>query len=175
MNQPEYSLILSTWVHIFIRRGQFGVDASEMINKALNNLQIDSIPFKDDAEMERLNTLIFSCECILKGPFPLNEGQQKIYRDRLNHIASLHPKSLAINDYPKAIEFWNMIDKMRGDFLSRSPKNNVLCYIDGPEWIVCSVIHWLSFSISMSSNRGKQGPLESTVKQHSDRHPSTSL
>ena len=138
MSNIDYPIVLSTFICIFTRRSQFDIDPSTIICQALDALQINSVPCQDDAEMEQLNTRVFACECILKGPFPLSSDQQRVYKDRLNHLASLHPKSYTINDYPKAIEFWNMVDRMRDDFLSWDSNNNIQYYIDGPECIVCS-------------------------------------
>ena len=103
-----------------------------MITLALNSLIIQSVPYQDDTEMDRLITLLLSCKCILRGPFDLTQEQKSCFEERLAAIASMHPKSSSISDYPKAIEFWGILEKIRSDFFSKMPEENISHIIDDP-------------------------------------------
>lgn len=66
--------------------------------------------------MEKMISIIIAVDCILHGPFPLSEEIQKQFEERIVAISHLIPKSSVLNDYPKAIQFRGMIEKMKDDF-----------------------------------------------------------
>lgn len=109
------------------------MNPNDAIQLALDSLNIQSIPFQEESEMDRLITLLLSCECILRGPFALSTQQKSCFEEKLQTIASMHPKSSSISDYPKAIEFWNIVSKMRDDFLSKEKEVNVNLIFEDPD------------------------------------------
>ena len=121
-----------------------------MITLALNSLVIQSIPYQDDAEMDRLITLLLSCTCILRGPFDLTQEQKSCFEERLASIASMHPKSSSMSDYPKAIEFWGIVEKIRSDFFSKVPEENISLIIDDPTDLIDSTLFCVCCHYSFS-------------------------
>ena len=112
-------------------RERFDCDRTTIIETALESLCISEVPNHDDDAMARLITVILSCECILNGPFPLSEDQRRRFEECIQSLASKHPRSQAISDYPKAVEFWSMIDKMKNDVRLFHSQNNIHSLIDG--------------------------------------------
>ena len=101
-----------------------------MIETALESLRISEIPNHDDDAMSRLITVVLSCECILNGPLPLSDNQRRRFEESIQSLASKHPRSQTISDYPKAVEFWSMIDKMKNDVQLFHSQNNIHSLID---------------------------------------------
>ena len=112
------------------RRERFACDSTTMIETALESLRISEIPNHDDDAMSRLITVVLSCECILNGPLPLSDNQRRRFEESIQSLASKHPRSQTISDYPKAVEFWSMIDKMKNDVQLFHSQNNIHSLID---------------------------------------------
>lgn len=116
--------------HLFSRQ-RFDCDPTVIIETALESLCIAEVPNHDDDAMSRLITVVLSCECILNGPFPLSAEQRQRFEESIQSLASKHPRSQAISDYPKAVEFWSMIDKMKNDVQLFRSQKNIHSLIDG--------------------------------------------
>ena len=106
---------------LFICRKLFEEDEQAIINKVLNSLQISSIDVKKDGEMERLISVLIACDCILKGPFLFTKEQILAVLERLNKILELLPPLNYLNEYPKAVQFRNVVEKIRDDCRDANP------------------------------------------------------
>ena len=91
------------------RRERFACDSTTMIETALESLRISEI---------------------LNGPLPLSDNQRRRFEESIQSLASKHPRSQTISDYPKAVEFWSMIDKMKNDVQLFHSQNNIHSLID---------------------------------------------
>lgn len=99
-----------------ICRQLFNVSETQLVKKALDCLDISSINYKDDKEMDRLISKIIAIDCIIHGPYQLSQENNEYIKNKLNIIYQLLPKTGVINDYPKVIQFRSMIEKMKDDF-----------------------------------------------------------
>lgn len=98
-------------------REVFDEKEEDIVNTAIEALTINSINYKDNEEMEALITKLIAVDCILHSSLSIPEDIMNTVEKRLSSIFLLIPKSNIINDYPKAIQFRNMIEKMKDDFV----------------------------------------------------------
>lgn len=117
MEEPKHNDIQYFIYHIYIIcRQLFDISETQIVGKALDCLDITSINYRDDNEMERLISKIIAVDCIIHGPCQLSEENTEYIKNKINIIYQLLPKTGIINDYPKVIQFRSMLEKMRDDF-----------------------------------------------------------
>ena len=66
--------------------------------------------------MEKLISVIIACDCILKGPFFVSKEQILAILERLSNILELIPPLSDLNNYPKAVQFRNLVEKIQDDY-----------------------------------------------------------
>lgn len=114
-------------------RSLFDETQDQIVQKAMDAIQIKEINYRDDAEMERVISIVIACDCISKGPFSLTAEQKKAFDDSLARIVQMIPRTSMINDYPKAVQLRTMIDKVRDDFLNASSTMYISKVIDNED------------------------------------------
>ena len=96
-------------------RQLFNVSETQLVKKALDCLDISSINYKDDKEMDRLISKIIAIDCIIHGPYQLSQENNEYIKNKLNIIYQLLPKTGVINEYPKVSQVRRRIEKMKDD------------------------------------------------------------
>ena len=99
----------------------FDENENVIISKALNALDISTIDYKNDSEIERLISVIVACDCIFSGPFQLSEGQKSIAEGRLGKILDQIPETRLLNEFPRAIQFRSMVEKVYDGLHNSNP------------------------------------------------------
>ena len=102
-----------------------------IIQKAIQSLQISSIDKNNDDEMDRLISVIIACDCILKGPYFVSKEQIMVVLQRLNNILELIPPLKNLSEYPKVVQFRNIVEKIRDDYQDANPTLFITKMLDG--------------------------------------------
>lgn len=97
-------------------RNHFDISEQEIMDTILSSLNITEINYKDDNETTRIISLLVSVDCIINGSFAITDDIKKTIEDKIFQLSQMIPKSSVVNDYPKAIQLRNIIDKMKEDF-----------------------------------------------------------
>lgn len=127
---PTFCISVS---HPVTSRSLFDETQDQIVQKAMDAIQIKEINYRDDEEMERVISIVIACDCISKGPFSLTAEQKKAFDDSLARIVQMIPRTSMINDYPKAVQLRTMIDKVRDDFLNVSSTMYISKVIDNED------------------------------------------
>lgn len=130
-----------------MNRELFDEKEEDIVDAAIEALAITAINYKDDTEMETLTTKLIAVDCILHSSLSISEDKRRTIEEQLSTLFLLIPKSNTINDYPKAIQFRNMIEKMKDDFVDVKFMYHIDKVIgdDGIHFLVCflySIIYY---------------------------------
>lgn len=130
-----------------MNRELFDEKEEDIVDAAIEALAITAINYKDDTEMETLTTKLIAVDCILHSSLSISEDKRRTVEEQLSTLFLLIPKSNTINDYPKAIQFRNMIEKMKDDFVDVKFMYHIDKVIgdDGIHFLVCflySIIYY---------------------------------
>lgn len=130
-----------------MNRELFDEKEEDIVDAAIEAMAITAINYKDDTEMETLTTKLIAVDCILHSSLSISEDKRRTVEEQLSTLFLLIPKSNTINDYPKAIQFRNMIEKMKDDFVDVKFMYHIDKVIgdDGIHFLVCflySIIYY---------------------------------